>query len=161
MLRSKYRQTVKGLHTDAVRKTISHFQPNRVLGCKPPSIHKSEKSLPRTTCSTLSQLRLGHCARLGDFQFRLGKTPDDICPNCGLSTQNVPHLFDCPTKPTTLTTKDLWENPREVMDFLRSTPTFDNLPALTSPPHRRHPARPPADPPDPIFSPLSLPPSCS
>ena len=123
------------LHTDIVRKSTNNFQPNCVLGSKPPPIHKSERSLPCITRRTLSQLRSGHCARLRDFQFRIGKSDDDQCTLCNInSSHSISHPFDCPARPTTLTTKDLCENPRDVADHLRSMPVFDNIPAPTTPP---------------------------
>ena len=89
------------------------------------------------------------------------KSDDDECTACNInSSHSVFHLFDCPAHPTTLTTKDLWENPRDVADHLRSMAAFDNIPAPATPPRRRLPARPPTAPPDPpTFSPISLPPS--
>ena len=159
------------LHTDIVRKSIESSGPNRVLGVRPPPIHASETSLPRITRTTLSQLRSGHCGKLKDLQLRLGKVNDDICPDCGLFPQNVLHLFDCPARPTTLRPIDLWDNPRDAVDHLRTTSSFGFLPAPGTPPRTRQRRRPPRAPPDPapnspgslpgspLFSPLVLPPS--
>ena len=148
------------LHTDIVDKSIRNRAPNRVLGVLPPPIDASEASLPRITRTSLSQLRSGHCARLKDYQLRIGKMNDNLCADCDLFPQTVNHLFDCPAHPTTLGPEDLWGNPRDVVDHLRNFQSFDFLPALGSPP-RLHPRRrPPAAPPDsPVFSPLTLPPS--
>ena len=74
---------------------------------------------------------------------------------------------DCPARPTTLRPLDLWENPREVVDHLRSISCFSSLPPIGSPPRPRRRPRPPRAPPDPPpgspgslrFSPLVLPPS--
>ena len=159
ILRHKYMFTKDALHTDIVKKAIDKAKPNRVLGSAPPPIHKSEKTLPRITRVTLSQLRSGHCARLRDFQLRIGKSDSNICPDCDLAPQTVNHIFDCPAHPTTLSTRDLWENPRDVADLLRSFQAFVFVPAPATPPRRRPPARPPAAPPDSPFSPISLPPS--
>ena len=159
MSSANYKHAKVAIHTNLVQRSIRRSHPNRVLGTKTPPVHKSEISLPRKTRSTMAQLRSGHCARLRDYQFRLGKSPNDVCPNCDIFTQDVPHVFDCPARPTTLTTQDIWDNPRDVANYIRSTPTFDFQPPPASPPRRRHPARPPADPPDPLFSPLSFPPS--
>ena len=135
--------------------------PNRVLGAHPPPINPNENQLPRQSRVTLSQLRSGHCSKLRDFQkWKLGKVDDDICTDCELFPQTVSHLFNCPARPTTLSTTDLWENPKEVIDHLRRFSVLDSLPPLLSPPRPPPPLRPPAAPPDsPVFTPMSLPPS--
>ena len=118
------------------------------------------KHLPQKSRTTLAQLRSGHCAQLRDFQLRLGKINDETCPDCELFPQNVKHLFECPAKPTMLSVTDLWDNPVEVVDHLRSSPSFNHLPQIVSPPRRHQRPRPPAAPPDsPFFTPISLPPS--
>ena len=148
------------LHTDIVRKATSNRGPNCVLGSHPPPIHACEAGLPRLTRTTLAQLCSGHCGKLRDFQKRIGKTNDDICADCNLSQKNVGHLFDCPAHPTTLNVRDLWENPRDAVDHLKSFAIFDFLPPLGSPPRRVRRRRPPAAPPDsPVFTPTTLPPS--
>ena len=144
------------LHTDAVHKYMSNAKNNRVIGQPPPPVHTNENHLPRLIRVTLAQLRSGFCARLRDFQFRINKSPDDLCQSCLLGTQNVHHIFDCPARPTTLTTNDLWENPWGVADFLRTVPDFTDLP----PPAPPRPPRPPPRPPDsPVFTLVTLPPS--
>ena len=177
---SNFHKVKDNLHTDIVRKAISRSSVNRVIGRKPPPININENHLPRASRVALSQLRSGHCARLRDYQLKyLKKVADDLCPNCQLDSQSVSHLFDCPAKPTTLTSEDLWNNPWGVADFLRSLPEFSDLPPPDPPPPRRRPPpRPPPAPPDPppaspvprvvpvpvppgspIFTPLSPPPS--
>ena len=106
-----FHQVKNKLHTDIVKKAICRANENRVLGRKAPPVHSNENHLPRVIRVTLSQLRSGHCARLRDFQFKIGKVTDNLYPNCLLDSQTVSHLFDCPAKPTTLTLLDLWENP--------------------------------------------------
>ena len=93
--------------------------------------------------------------------MRLGHAIDDVCPDCGLFSQTVSHLFECPAHPTTLDTRSLWERPRDAVDHIRSFSSFD-LPPLGTPPRpsrRRRPPRAPPDPPDDLFSPLTLPPT--
>ena len=103
----------------------------------------------RITRVVLSQLRSNFCARLKDYQLRIGKSQDDICPACQLEAQAVRHLFDCPARPTTLAPVDLWNNPWAVADFIRTIHCFADLPRPTPPPPRRcRAARPPPDPPD-------------
>ena len=150
------------IHTQVVQETISNYPPNRVLGSRPPRISASEQNLPRLTRVTLSQLRSGHCARLRDYQLRIGKSDTDNCPDCGRPA-SVKHVFECPSFPTRLSTRDLWTNPCEVANFLRSTSQFSHLPAPTTPPRqqprRRPPPEPPPSPSGSLFSPLSLPPT--
>ena len=147
------------IHTDVVRRAIDRAGPNRVLGTKPPEIHKSEKNLPRLSSVTLAQLRSGHCARLRNYQHRVGRSDSAICPGCDLEDQTVTHLFDCPARPTTLSVEDMWRNPCDVVDFLRSVPEFADLPRpQTPPPLQRRRQRPPPRPPDsPVFTPLTPP----
>ena len=129
-------------------------------GQRPPAISKAENHLPRNIRVTLSQLRSGQCARLRNFQLKIGKTTDDLCPSCSLDSQTVSHLFDCPANPTTLTTRDLWSNPWGVADHLRSFPCFDDLPPPPQPPQpppRRRPLPRPPPAPDPPASPIFTP----
>ena len=98
--RGAAKESKKAIHTDIVRDTKSRLDPNRVLLARPPAISKKEKPLPRLTRVTLAQLRSGHCARLKDFQLRIGKAVDDLCPDCNLVTQTVTHLFQCSAQPT-------------------------------------------------------------
>ena len=91
-----YRSTINNIHTDAVNSTIASLQPNRVLGTRAPAISKKEKELPRVSRSLLSQLRSGFCAKLKDFQFRIGRSDSNVCPECHMGEQNVHHLFDSP-----------------------------------------------------------------
>ena len=142
--------TINQLHIQAVSDTVNNFQPNRVLNAIPPLIHPSETSLPRRTRTILCQLRSGHCAKLRDFQFRIGQSDSDLCPNCGNARNTSSHLFSCTTFPTNLTTSDLWERPREVARFLSSTPAFNDLPdpgPSPPPPRLRRRRRPPPEPP--------------
>ena len=60
------------LHTQIVTEAIDSALPNRVLGTLPPAIDSSDTNLPRLQRSVLSQLRSGYCARLGDYQHRVG-----------------------------------------------------------------------------------------
>ena len=158
--RGKFSDILKKIHSDIVRKAVNKAGDNRLIGRKPPPINHNELHLPRISRVTLSQLRSGFCHRLRNFQFKIGKAPDDICQRCFLNADDVPHLFDCPAHPTTLFVEDLWNNPWGVADFVRRLPGFDDLPPPQPPPppRRRPPQRPPPLPPDsPIFTPLSLP----
>ena len=141
---------VKAIHTEVVDKAIDNFSRNRVLDALPPLINPYEKLLPRQIRSVLCQLRSGHCARLKDFLFRLGRVDDDHCPSCHGATHSVSHIFECPSHPTSLSTSDLWERPWDVATFLLTLPSFDFLPCPgppPPPPRRRPRRRPPPDPP--------------
>ena len=153
-----YQRVKDSLHTDIVARAIQNSAPNRVLGVRPPPVDASETSLPRLSRMTLSQLRSGFCGRMKDYQKRIGKSVDDVCPDCGLFAQTVQHLFECPAHPTTLDVMTLWERPRDAVDHLRSFTAFNELPPLGTPPRPARRRRPPAAPPDsPEFSPLVLP----
>ena len=153
------------LHTKIVTDTIDSLGVNRVLNRRPPLIDKSESSLPRIIRVTLSQLRSGFCARLKDFQLRIGKSTDDLCPECAHSPQNTQHLFECPSYPTRLEVTSLWLKPWDAATFLRTLPSFNFFPDVgLQPPRNRRRHRPPPRPPDAdqdddAFSSLSLPPS--
>ena len=90
---------------------------------------------------------------------------NDVCPDCRLDAQDVTHLFNCPARPTGLTTRALWTDAREVAHFLASHPAFDGIaPPKTPPPRRRRRrGRPPSTSSarSTLFSPLSIPSSLS
>ena len=104
-----YPKTIRKLHTKVIQETVSYYTLNRVLGSRPPRISPSQKTLPRQTRVTMSQLRSGHCARLADYQFRIGKVDSDTCPECQIHPASVKHIFECPSNPTRLTTRDLFD----------------------------------------------------
>ena len=147
------KEVLKSIHVQAISDTVDAFSPNRVLGAIPPPIHPSESSLPRATRVILSQLRSGHCVKLNDYRHRTGQSNDDLCPACRNAPHTSSHLFNCISHPTSLTTSDLWERPREAAIFLASTPSFSNLPDPGSPPppppRPRQGRRPPPEPPPP------------
>ena len=139
------------LHTAVVEQAIDDLAPNRVLNGRPPLVYPNDVLLPRITQTTLTQLRSGHCARLKDFQLRIGKATDDLCPDCRGAAQSTCHLFDCPSFPTSLAPIDLWENPWDAAIFIQQSPSFDFLPPPGPVPPRRLPPRRP--PPAPILGP--------
>jgi hypothetical protein len=139
-----YKLTLTGLHTDAVKTAIENLGPSGLLGITPPDINDTERRLPRQTRCVLSQLRSGHCSRLSDYMYQIGRSADDACPVCGVSPHTVDHLFACRPHPTDLTLRDLWDKPVEVAAFLQTTPTFAFLPPVPPPPPQ---PPPPPDPP--------------
>ena len=93
---NKVKEVMDNIHTDLVRNKLAGYAENRILNQRPPKINPNEKTLPRRTRTILAQLRSGHCVRLRDYQFRIGKVPDDRCQDCHLDAQSVDHLFNCP-----------------------------------------------------------------
>ena len=145
-----HKPTIDKIHTKIVLDVKNRTSNNRILGSPAPKIDNSEKTLSRPTRSVLAQLRSGFCSKLQDFQLRIGKTADNICPICRLAPDSVSHLFDCPARPTNLSTDDLWSQPREVASFLSSHPAFNQLPVVAPlPPRQRRRGRPPPEPPPP------------
>ena len=135
-----YTATIKSLHTEATATAIASSDPNDILQSLPPPVAEEETFLPRPYRTTLSQLRSGFCSSLAPYRARIGRTPDPLCPSCGVEPQTVPHLFSCSSHPTSLSPVDLWDRPGLVSDFISSLPFF-NLPSLPRPP----PEPPPLD----------------
>ena len=105
------RAGVKALHTAAVAELLAGRPPNPVLGRHPPEIAREERSLPRTTRSTLAQLRAGYSTFLRSYMARIGHEVEDACPECGEEDHSTLHIFNCPSRPTTLSVVDLWARP--------------------------------------------------
>ena len=116
--RDLYKAKLKVIHTADVRSSILNLGNNPVLDAPPPEVHKGEKDLPRTTRSTLSQLRSGYSISLNSYKARLEPEVDDICPNCNVGPHTTHHLFNCTAKPTNLTVRALWNKPLDVATFL-------------------------------------------
>ena len=109
----------KSIHTSCVKQTLNSLSPNKVTKTKPPEINSEEKLLPRTTRSTLAQLRSGYSSSLNSFLSRCFPSKySNTCPNCGQSPHDTAHLFKCPSKPTHLTLESLWDSPKDVATFL-------------------------------------------
>ncbi len=120
----QYKSKLKQLHTRSVRQVINSLD-NKVLHGRPPEINRTEQSLPRTTISTLSQLRSGYSVYLNSYKARIDRTNSvvDKCPHCD-SSHTTEHIFNCPNKPTNLTVRDLWKDPVAAARFLE-LPTVD------------------------------------
>lgn len=112
------KQLVKLIHTNTVRDAISASNSNMVLGTLPPPISDTEKTLPRVTRTTLSQLRSGRCKMLNNYMHRINQTIDDACPRCSETPHDTQHLFNCNENPTAMTVSNLWTNPVMVATFL-------------------------------------------
>ena len=87
-----YNSTRNRIHTYAVRYKIRSFGPNRVLRSRPPDIHRSEASLTRQAKCLLSQLRSGFSRALKSYTFRIGSSPDALCPECRIATHTTIRL---------------------------------------------------------------------
>ena len=73
----------------------------------------------RSVRTILVQLCSGHCRLLNSYKAHITAGATDVCPDCGVAPHSVEHLFRCPACPTQLTTRDLWDNPDVVADFLK------------------------------------------
>merc|ERR1712074_433299 len=120
LLPSDYKPTIASLHTSTVQSTIASQRPNRILQAPAPDISDDETSLPRPYRTALSQLRSGFCSSLNSFLERIGRAPDALCPSCRGSPHTTSHIFSCPSHPTSLTVRDLWDRPCSVAVFLFS-----------------------------------------
>ena len=90
------------------------------------SISTLEINLPRKTQTTLSQLRSGYSMFLNSYLARIKPAEHtDHCPDCGQAGHTTQHLFQCPSKPTELEPRTLWEDPPAAATFL-GLPTFQD-----------------------------------
>jgi len=115
----QYSSALCTLHSQAVVEAQSNFVPDRVLGTTLPELSSFECYLSKFVCTTLAQLRLGHCQLLNSYKARITAGVTDVCPDCGVAPHSVEHLFQCPACPTQLTTQDLCDDPDAVADILK------------------------------------------
>jgi hypothetical protein len=128
---AKYKQVIKSIHCAAVAKAVCDASLNEVLEAWPPTeIDPLEATLPRVTRTTLSQLRSGKYFHLRFYLKKIGRTNDDICPECHVSSHTTAHLFNCPSNVTDLVKMDLWKRTREAAAFLKTLPSFAHLPGV-------------------------------
>ena len=113
---STYKKQLKKIHTNSVSSTLKQMK-NKILKTRPPEINDSEKTLPRSTRTTLAQLRSGYSKYLNSYNSRIDPNIEDKCPQCQAS-HTTEHLFKCPRNPTRLTVRDLWTKPVETARFL-------------------------------------------
>ena len=102
-------QVQKAQFISFVNTAIGNMNDNRVLNNRPPSINDEETLLPRRQRTTLSQLRSVDCKLLNSYKKRLKQSDSSSCPDCGMDTQDVPHLFDCMAHPNDLSPVNLWD----------------------------------------------------
>ena len=112
------KEGIKIIHRSSIANTIDSQPNNKVLNRPPPDIDKTEAYLPRSTRTTLAQLRSGS-PHLQSYMARIRPTDNvDICPDCNNTGHTTMHLFCCPAKPTNLLTSSLWTDPTEAAEFL-------------------------------------------
>ena len=109
---TSYKSAISSIHKDAVRNAIENSS-SKLLNGRPPPIATAEQTLPRMTRTILAQLRCGHSRIPGQYMKRIDPTARNHCRDCGHSPHDTHHLFDCPSKTTTLTVKSLWTAPTE------------------------------------------------
>ena len=109
---------LRAIHSEEVEKYIQSAPPNKVLNAPPPEIHTDEKTLPRKTRSTLSQLRSGYSTYLNSFMSIVDKNRTPNCPKCDHALHDTHHLFNCPNDVTDLEVLDFWRKPKETAEFL-------------------------------------------
>ena len=117
-----YKRGIKSIHTTAVSNTINGYEPNKLLQKIPPVISPDERRLPRSTRTTLAQLRSGYCLLLTSYMSRLDPSVKNECPLCESQPHDTARFFSCPQRPTTLEAISLWENPIEAAQFLNLVP---------------------------------------
>ena len=104
---TRYKAAISSIYQDAVRTAIESSS-SKLPNGRPPPIATAEQTLPRKTSTIQAQLRTGHSRILGQYINRIDPTARNHCHNCGLSPHDTHHLFDCLSKPTTLTVESLW-----------------------------------------------------
>ena len=114
---TSYKSAISSIHQDVVRIVIERSS-SKLFNGRPPTIATAEQTLPRKTRTILAQLRTGHSRILGQYMDRIDPTARNHCHNCGHSHHDTHDLFDCPSKPTTLTVESLWTAPTETAKHL-------------------------------------------
>ena len=112
-----YKSSISSIHQDVVR-TVSEGSSSKLLNCRPPPIATAEQTLLRKTRTIMAQMRTSHCRILGQYINRIDPTARNNCHNCGHLPHDTHHLFDCPSKTTTLTVESLWTAPTETAKHL-------------------------------------------
>ena len=114
---TSYKSAISSIHKDVVR-TVIQSSSSKLLNGRPLSISTAEQTLPRKTRTMLALLHTGHCRILGQHMNRIDPTVHNHCHNCGHSPNDTHHLFDYPSKPTTLTVESLWTAPTKTAKHL-------------------------------------------
>ena len=102
---------------DTVRTAIENSS-SKLLNGRPPPIATAEQTLSRKTRTILEQLRTGHNRKFCQYINGIDSTKRNHYHDCGHSPHDIHHLFDYPSKPTTLTVELLWSAPTETAKHL-------------------------------------------
>ena len=114
---TSYKSAIRSIHQDVIRTAIKSSS-SKLHNGRPPPIATAEQTLPRKTRTILAQLRTDHSRILGQYINGIDPTARNHCHNCGNSPHDTHHLFDFPSKPTTLTVESLWTAPTETAKHL-------------------------------------------
>src|SRR6267154_3577295 len=101
------------IHTIAVNECLMSYKPNPILSQPAPDINLSEQSIPRKARRILAQLRTGKSSILMAYLNAIDPKsyPSPSCSLCKSHDHTTQHLFSCPAISTTLTPRDLWNQP--------------------------------------------------
>ena len=78
---------------------------------KQASLQAVHTSFVNTAIDNMTDNRGPLCHSSGFYKKGLKQTDSSSCPDWGMDLQDVPHLFNCPAHPTTLTPENLWDRP--------------------------------------------------
>ena len=95
---TSYKTALKNIHTTVARENTSSCRPNIVLERKPADINIKDKSVPRCTRTTFSQLRSGWCHLLRSIDettldrfIQTVETHPTMFPIFSTAQQNLPN----------------------------------------------------------------------
>ena len=114
---TSYQTAISSIHQDADRTAIESCSSKLLYG-RPPPIATARQTLQRKTRTILAQLRTCHSRIPGQCMNGIDPTARNNCHDCGHSSHDTHHLFNCPSKPTTLTVESLWTAPTETAKHL-------------------------------------------
>ena len=81
----------------------------RVLNNRSPPMNDKEILSSIRQWATLSQLRSRHCKLLNSYEKILKQNDYSNCPDCGMDSQDVPHMFNCMAHSNDLSPVNLWD----------------------------------------------------
>ena len=103
LLPNTKKESLQAIHTSFMNTTRDNMTNNRLLNNRPPPMNDEEAFLTRRQRITLSQLHFGQYKLLNSYKKRLKQTDSSSCSECGMDSQDVPHLFNYTAHPTALT----------------------------------------------------------
>ena len=88
---------LKHTHHQLVQLHLTSRKDNPIIAQKPPTINKSEETLPRKTRRTLAQVRIDKSPILLSYLNKINPQshPSSLCPLCRTHNHDTPHLFSC------------------------------------------------------------------